>query len=471
MFDFNCLLSQGFIMFRKFILVILPCLIAGNTLAMQEDEVVFSLARTVDQKQKGPASDVLSDEEAISILTKPEITYGADKLGDVLMERVALQMPPRLNVIMNTLSKPNKKHIWPHFIVLVGKPGVGKSTMARYVAQKLGWRCEFIKAAMVADEYQNSGSKNLQRTMKDVFEYAKNNPIVVIFDEINSVTDKGSRRHNIDRGTATAFWCLLDECLKKDVVIIGTTNTLGKQQDQITSRAGGNIIEMRANDDIKFVKDTLLSFLPQNSPIRDNEIISAFAEKVKKLNPRVLEQLCHMAEQNSLSKKENSEIVELQELEHALIVYRKSQNQKEVIPFKKKLKKFNKNYVPLIGLGFAAVGTTAGIILFYPQLKSLILQNKIAPEAHKISEQGLKATLKGVAIAEATKKISEEALKVSEKSVVIAEQARDISQKSLEVARDSALWQKAAIAVDMLTKLQASGTIGNGGCIPSCVIL
>lgn len=145
-------------------------------------------------------------------------------------------------VIINLLYPPRNKAALPKRLLLVGKPGTGKTTLAKAIAYKCGYDYYVIEAPFLLNEYKNSGPQNLLREIYPLLNAGRK--VVVILDELTELTDRYKKENDSDATVGAALWILLDSCAQYDnVFFIGTSNKQKKDLPvQLQSRFDEDII-------------------------------------------------------------------------------------------------------------------------------------------------------------------------------------------------------------------------------------
>lgn len=110
-------------------------------------------------------------------------------------------------------------------VLLSGKPGTGKTLIARSIAGECNINFLFVTGSDFDDTYVGVGSKRI----KQLFELArKSKPCIIFIDEIDSLLDKSRRsstEHSSNRATINQFLAEVDGFKGSDrVFIIGATN-------------------------------------------------------------------------------------------------------------------------------------------------------------------------------------------------------------------------------------------------------
>lgn len=385
-----------------------------------------------------------------AITQKIQTACNQEPLNADLIKQIGKNLPLEIEVLIETLQNKTIKVHWPHFVLLVGEPGVGKSTFGKYIAQVLEWPYFFISAATIADEYQHSGAQNIERLINEILIIAQEQPCIVIFDEINALTDKGDQKMHIDASTSMAFWTALDRCQKqKNIVVIGTTNDLEKQRDQIASRAGCHIITIKPAHDNEYAFNMLLCYLAHEELAMSRLSLRTLSHKFKKLNPRAIEQIVNRAAQLANSRNSSRVIISKDDLLNALSDYKKAQDTRNTWTktAKSGLKKFNKYGIPLIS---AAVSITA-LIMFWPQLKTTLMNLHILPKQAEATQQQLDMNPLQRKSLEQSAEIYPLQKTSLEQSVKHAPRQAEIAEEGLKLQKEGIKYQKWAFWTGLAT--------------------
>lgn len=273
------------------------------------------------QDSKAAGSAALSPESQ-QVFQQIAIGFNENPLEPHLIEQLRQDTPEDISILINTLNNSSLINEWPHAILLEGKPGVGKSTYAKFIAHETGRHYFFIRTATLANEYQHSGSSNIDRIFRTALEIARFTPLIIIFDEINAISDfgeKGEQKRMVDSGTSEALWMWLDVCAKqKNILVIGTTNDATKMRDQLVSRFDGDVINIDIPDKTAYRQELLQFYLSTRLHSCTERSLKQLAGKTKGFTPRAIEKLVIKARQYAALREPSTPIIEADDFNEAL---------------------------------------------------------------------------------------------------------------------------------------------------------
>jgi transitional endoplasmic reticulum ATPase len=112
----------------------------------------------------------------------------------------------------------------PRGILLHGPPGVGKTYLARAIANEVGAHFVYVNGPEILSSVQGGTEANLRSVFEEAMESA---PSVVMIDEIDAIAPERKDSGRADARMGTQLLSLLDGLVSmEDVVVIGTTNRI-----------------------------------------------------------------------------------------------------------------------------------------------------------------------------------------------------------------------------------------------------
>lgn len=282
--------------------------------------------------------------------------FAQDEIRPELLEQL-LATCPKLKQLVFRLQNPLRYgRTIPTKLLLVGPPGVGKTTIAKGIASLINRPYIFLRASLLTNEYKNSGPQNLAREIIPILQSGQ--PYVIIVDELHALTENYKKDHNADPGTAEALWSILDECAKNpQVLFIGTTNDAVKLPEPLKTRFANGIIEIPLPN-LEQRTNIIKYYLHNISYTFDRSYFTTLAKQTNQLSGRNLEQLVSDAITYALDREEIP-MIRKKDFERALKDMNENQSSLALLGWEKH-KQFLKDnattIATIIGIGVSLVG-------------------------------------------------------------------------------------------------------------------
>lgn len=287
---------------HKITLSLLLTLLSTTTIFCENSETKPKSDSQENSTDKQQLTDPFLAEKDSTLKNAMRLSVTCDsELYDYIYENASLEIKNFVEVIQKArtvrLDYKSYQEVTSKRLLLVGPPGVGKSTLAYAIAHTLKYEICFIKVPLLSNEYRNSAFSNLRRLVEEVI--ASKKSTIIILDEINILIDEKKQGPNdyTDMNAAAALWLLLDQCsLYSNIVVIATANDVSKLPIQLKDRFEGNIVEIYENTPFRRLQ-VLLFHLSKAKHSVDYNYLLTLAEKTTQFSPRQLEMLIKIAHQ------------------------------------------------------------------------------------------------------------------------------------------------------------------------------
>lgn len=140
---------------------------------------------------------------------------GMSELKSYLEQRV-------LFVLRNKEKAAQYRVTIPNGMLLYGPPGCGKTFISEKFAEESQFNFVLVKSSDLASSFVHGGQEKIGKLFKTAEKHA---PIVICFDEFDAlVPDRSSRAAEYSSGEVNEFLTQLNNCSKRGIFVIGTTN-------------------------------------------------------------------------------------------------------------------------------------------------------------------------------------------------------------------------------------------------------
>ena len=203
--------------------------------------IVDSINTKADEMFKANILEKLDKKDAafIELPYNMQSLISAESCEDFPTERFLLRQTEEKAVrdVLNArdaadILKERGIHYYPA-LLLHGESGCGKTMLARYIAHKAKLPFVYVRFSGIIGSLLGSTQQNIQK----IFDYAKNAPCVLCFDEIDAVGVARGQKNDVgemDR-VVIALMQELDTC-SNGTVLIGTTNRQDILDDALIRR-------------------------------------------------------------------------------------------------------------------------------------------------------------------------------------------------------------------------------------------
>lgn len=233
-------------------------------------------------------------------------------VSDQIVQDILTHYPSIADKVKLLQNAPVGHKFLPDGLILVGKPGVSKTTIALAIARELNRKVAFFEAtSLVGDQYQNSGVNYLQDKLGSIIkeiEESKDTQYVVIIDEITRLTEKFKNENGEGKDISTKLWLILDRFKEsKRVFFIATANSLAKLPAPLRSRFANNILEITTPDEA-YRRKILNNHLESHHNVK-TEDMNKIIKQTEGVTHRDLTNIVMQAGEYALTRDSNNPII------------------------------------------------------------------------------------------------------------------------------------------------------------------
>ncbi|MCM1322853.1 MAG: ATP-binding protein [Acetobacter sp.] len=106
-------------------------------------------------------------------------------------------------------------------LLLTGKPGTGKTLLAKYIAFKLKLPFIYVRFSNLVGSYLGQTQQNIAR----IFDYVRKEPVVVCFDEIDAIGLSRGQRNDVGEMSRVVIALMQEmDTIQNGCVVTATTN-------------------------------------------------------------------------------------------------------------------------------------------------------------------------------------------------------------------------------------------------------
>lgn len=338
------------------------------------------------------------------------------KFDPQLFEMIHEDLPDVLKMYL-ALSPAKFDKRFPQRSLLLGEPGVGKSTLPNLIAFKHGYELEFVDCSLLSTEYKSSGCQNLAKILLPLINDV--NKKIILLDEFNVITDKDSNNNDGDRDMSKALWVLLDKLTVTPHKVIATANAVKKVPAAIKSRFANSTFQIPLPSLITR-KKIIKHYLAKENYMIQDENIEFLAKHTKSYTIRDIQSLIDLihasADYVNESQKTNPKkyFILKKDIDFAFKTFKGSSellNDSYATLAKDELKKHWPTILQIV----------ITICFNYPQLK---------------------LAQKSISIADNNNKIAEKSYQIADQNQKVAEASLINQNQSLQVSKDSLAHQQ-----------------------------
>ncbi|TGD34916.1 AAA family ATPase [Leuconostoc mesenteroides] len=180
-------------------------------------------------------------------------------------------------------------------ILLFGKPGVGKTTLAKFIAYKLNMPLMKVNLSQLISRYLGNTGKNIS----SIIEFAQKNNVVLLFDEFDSIAKDRSRDNDLGEIQRIVSVLLTEiEHWNTNGILISATNFIESIDPAIIRRFSTQINVDLPDQELR--KKIWKNYLLKNNLNVSEDTFTFLSKFSKDLSPSAIENISNLAIRDTL---------------------------------------------------------------------------------------------------------------------------------------------------------------------------